>query len=88
MPGKLCLGKPVNNIGAGRLGQSKAYCEGMAYRASGPFANVPITDNPHVAGSPDAISWDLGWNVADDASGGFISKANLGCCATTPAVPN
>ena len=88
MPGRLCTGQPENNIGAGRLSQSKAYCEGMAYRASGTFAAKPVTDNPHVPGSPDAGSWDLGWIVADDASGGNVSKADLGCCAAVPSVPN
>ena len=88
MPGKLCTGAPTNNVGAGRLSQSKAYCEGMAYRASGTLIAKPITDNPHASGSPDGISWDSGWTKADDASGGNISKADLGCCAPTPPIPN
>ena len=88
MAGTLCTGQPENNIGAGRLSQSKAYCEGMAYRASGTLIAKPITDNPHVVGSPDRDAWDRGWTTADDASGGNISKADLGCCAAVPPIPN
>ena len=86
MPGKLCTGAPSNNIGAGRLSQSKSYCEGMAYRASGTAIAAPKTDNPHVAGSPDAVAWDLGWDLADTNTGGNISKADRGCCAATPTI--
>lgn len=60
--------------------ESKAYCEGMAYRASDTAANAPITDNPHNAGDmKDA--WDAGWDVADAAAGGAIGKVEAGCCA-------
>ena len=88
MPGKLCVGKKVNNIGAGQLVSSKAYCEGMAYRASGTFAAKPVTDNPHPASSEAGDAWISGWTVADNASGGNVSKANLGCCAAVPTIPN
>jgi len=86
MPGKLCNGRESNNAGAGRLSQSKAYCEGMAYRASGTGIAKPITDNPHVDGSPDGVSWATGWTVAEAGVGGNVSKADLGCCASVPTI--
>jgi len=88
MPGKLCVGKPTNNIGAGNLRESKAYCEGMAYRASGALLTVPITDNPHFnTGSEAEDSWNLGWNIADSSAPSEVSTSDLACCATVGLVP-
>lgn len=87
MPGKLCQGGKRNNIGAGRLSGSKAYCEGMSYRASGTAIAKPKTDNPHAQGSEDSIAWNNGWDLAQVNVGGNISKADLGCCAATPTIP-
>jgi hypothetical protein len=70
MPGKLCQGGKRNNIGAGRLSGSKAYCEGMSYRASGSAAAKPKTDNPHEQNSEDAIAWNNGWDLATANVGG------------------
>ena len=85
MPGKLCTGAPTNS--KPRLTSSKAFCEGMAYRASGTGIDKPITDNPHEAGSEDSTAWNAGWTVANDNIGSTISRADLGCCAAVPAVP-
>ena len=87
MPGKLCFGKVTNNAGAGMLRESKAYCEGMAYRASGTAVAKPITDNPHVADSEAGIAWDTGWSTADNNVGSTVPATSLGCCAAVPAVP-
>jgi len=87
MPGKLCTGKKQNNAGAGRLRNSKSFCEGMAYRASGTAIAKPVTDNPHQAGNEASDAWILGWTIADDGAGGNVSKASLGCCASIPTVP-
>jgi len=48
MPGKQCTGSAYNN--AGHFRDSIAYCEGIAYRASGTALSKPITANPHVFG--------------------------------------
>jgi len=87
MPGKLCVGEPINNAGAGHLSASKAYCEGMAYRASGTLIQRPFASNPHVQNSPDWNAWDYGWTKANDNAGGQISKADRGCCAASGVVP-
>lgn len=79
--GKFCYGEPTNNAGAARLSQSNAFCEGLAYRASGTALGAPITDNPHISGSPDADAWDAGWNVGNDSTG-TVSREDAGCCAT------
>ena len=86
MAGKLCFGKQLNNAGAGRLTASKAFCEGMSYRSGGTLLGRPAADNPHEAGSLDFLTWDAGWNVADDAAGGIISKTAYGCCAVSSEI--
>lgn len=69
MSGKLCTGQPENNIGAGRLSQSKAFCEGRESNAGG----GDIGDDPHVSGSPDSDAWLAGF--------GDATAADLTCCA-------
>ena len=84
MPGKMCTGRVENN--AGNMKNSKAFCEGIRYRASGTGAQAPVTDNPHGAGSESAIAWQTGWTIADDAAGGNVSKGQLGCCAPVSVI--
>lgn len=69
MPGKLCTGQQENNIGAGRLSQSKAFCEGRTTNFQGGL----IGDNPHEVGSPDSDAWLAGF--AD------LTPAEDTCCA-------
>lgn len=80
MAGQICAGstQPIKN---GVLKNSKAFCEGMAYRAAGTAIAQPKTDNPHASGSDAAVSWEDGWDVAAAAAGSVISKANAACCA-------
>lgn len=88
MAGKLCTGKPFNNIGAGHLRTSKSFCEGLAYRASGTLISRPVEDNPHAGdGDSEANSaWVSGWDVADAASPGAIDPDNAPCCAVSAAL--
>ena len=87
MPGKLCTGAKTNNAGAGLFSQSKAYCEGMAYRATGTLLGAPKTGNPFVAGSPDAISGDLGWDFAEAGKSGSVPlDTSATCCAAVGLV--
>jgi len=76
----MCDGSSLKNANSVN---SKAYCEGMAYRTTGLQPDVPITDNPHAAGSDAANAWDKGWTVADAHSGdaGGIKASAAGCCA-------
>jgi len=69
MSGKLCTGAPENNIGAGRLSQSKAFCEGRKANNDGDL----IGTNPHVVDSPDSDAWLLGYVDA--------TAASATCCA-------
>lgn len=69
MPGKLCTGQPENNIGAARLSQSKAFCEGRLANFNGGL----IGDDPHFPGSPDSDAWLAGF--AD------LTAAEDTCCA-------
>ena len=84
MPGKLCTGAASNN--AGNLKNSKAYCEGIMYRASGTLLTRPIVSNPHEAGSEAAAAWDLGWTLAEANSGGTVDRTEAGCCAVTGTI--
>ncbi len=70
MAGKLCYGDPNGTAGAAVLSQSKSFCEGRQAQATGGL----IGDNPHLAGSPDAIAWDAGFN-------GRELGDPKGCCA-------
>jgi len=68
MSGKLCFGKEYNNAGAGRLRDSKAFCEGRYNKANGGTALG--ADNPHVATSDAGLAWAAGFASTDP-----------GCCA-------
>ena len=84
MPGNLCDGHTGRN---GKVKDSKAYCEGMAYRQSGIGTDVPVTDNPHEAGSDAATAWDAGWNAADAYSDGVMPQDAMGCCSIPSDIP-
>lgn len=84
MPGKICDG---NDASLNEIRNSKAYCEGMAYRAGGTAAGRPLTGNPYDGdGSEAETAWDAGWAVADGAAGGTLTKTQMGCCSVQPAV--
>ena len=85
MSGKMCFGSSYANAGAGHLRSSKAFCEGMAYRAEGTAAAQPKANNPHVSGSEAAVAWDLGWDFTDAAAGGEISTKAT-CCSVTGTI--
>ena len=76
MTGQLDFGTTFNNAGAARIDSSRAFSEGIYYRAGDTAANRPITDNPHEVGNENHDAWDRGWQVADDASPGAIDPAN------------
>lgn len=86
MAGKLCFGSEYNNAGAGQLKDSKAFCEGMAYRASDTAILAPKADNPHPAASEAALAWNLGWDFAT-ANVGTVPDTSGTCCAAVPLVP-
>lgn len=85
MPGKLCTGATTNSTGT--LKSSKAFCEGMAYRASGTAIAKPKVDNPHVAGSDAATAWDLGWDFAEAGKSASVPlDTSATCCAAVGLV--
>ena len=84
MPGQLCSGNSTAVKNA-NVKDSKAFCEGMAYRQGGTAAARPVTDNPHAGGSAKD-AWADGWEIADVAAGGSITQADMGCCAIPPDV--
>ena len=80
MPGKFCTGAVTNN--AYLLVETKAFCEGLNYRAGGTLLGRPKTDNQHAAGSEAAEAWDRGWETADAAAPlGTITPSDAPCCA-------
>ncbi len=66
MAGKLCFGKEYANAGAGRLRDSKAFCEGRKAKADG----GALGDNPQVATSDAGLAWIAGFGSSEK-----------GCCA-------
>lgn len=80
MPGKLCTGDTTNNSFLPE--ESRAFSEGIYYRAGGTLLGRPSSDNPHPAGSSSGVAWELGWTVADDvAPSGTISQSDAPCVA-------
>ena len=80
MPGKLCTGATTNNSYLPR--ESKAFSEGLYYRAGGTLLGRPVTDNPHVATSSAGVAWIAGWTVSDAvAPAGTITASNAPCVA-------
>ena len=80
MPGYLCTGVSTD---IGFLPkESKAYSEGVYYRASGTLLGKPKTDNPHPVGTSCHNAWDAGWQIADDqAPAGTLSPSDAPCVA-------
>lgn len=85
MAGKLCYGEPRHNSGAGTLRDSKAFAEGILYRASGTALERPNTDCPHEAASGAWVAWQLGWSTAEAAAGNVLGA--VGCCAPAGLIP-
>jgi len=83
MAGKLCTGSVENN--AYQLKSSKAFCEGLNYRASGNMSNRPSSDDPHETGSDASNAWNSGWTVANAAgdANSAIDPTDAPCCAVT-----
>jgi len=80
MAGKMCTGAATNN--SYNLKETKAFSEGVYYRASGTLLGRPVTDNPHVATSDAGVAWIDGWTVADDvAPAGTIAQTDAPCVA-------
>lgn len=80
MPGKLCTGATTNN--AYLPEESRAFSEGIYYRAGGTLLGRPVTDNPHAATSSAGVAWIAGWTVADAvAPSGTISQSDAPCVA-------
>ncbi len=76
---KPCTGGETNN--ADLIKESRAFCEGLQYRASGSQAARPFSDNPHPVGSYASEAWGDGWFVAAGSSGGTIPASEAPCCA-------
>ena len=76
MAGKMCTGAVTNNSYLPK--ESKAFSEGVHYRAGGTLAGRPVTDNPHVATTSAGVAWIAGWTVADDvAPAGTIDQTEV-----------
>lgn len=80
MAGQMCNG--VLTYRAAISKNSKAFSEGLLHRAGGTAAARPITDNPHDGtGSEAEACWDAGWNVANSAAPGAITRSDAPCVA-------
>ena len=56
----------------------KAFCDGMAYRASGTAAGKPKANNPFSTSVDNEckLAWDSGWDSADANKGGALVPLN------------
>ncbi len=81
---KPCTGNQTGNSDLMR--ESRAFCEGLQYRAQGTAAAFPQTDNPHGPTSDAYFTWLTGWTVANDAAGDTIEPSAAPCCAVTQNV--
>ena len=80
MAGKMCTGAATGNSFLPR--ESKAFSEGLYYRAGGTLAGRPSASNPHTSGSSTYTAWLAGWTVADDvAPSGTITASDAPCVA-------
>ena len=80
MPGKLCTG--VSTQYGFLPKESRAFSEGVYYRAGGTLLGRPASDNPHASGSSANAAWAAGWTVADDvAPAGTITATDAPCVA-------
>ena len=79
MAGSFCTGlEPDDGF---LIKETKAFSEGIYWRASGTIITAPITSNPHEAASDAGVAWQAGWNVANAAFSGTISQADAPCVA-------
>ncbi len=75
--GKHCVGQTTGNSFLPK--ETKAFSEGLYYRAGGTAANRPITDNPQDGEA--AAAWSNGWSVAQAAAPGAIDPNDAPCVA-------
>jgi hypothetical protein len=82
MSGKFYTGAVTNN--GYRPKESKAFSEGVYYRAGGTLLGRPSASNPHASGTSCYTAWLAGWTVADAvAPSGTIAQTS----APNVAVP-
>ena len=79
MAGKMCTGAVTNQ--SYLLKETKAFSEGLYYRAGGTLVTRPNTDNPHPVGSSASAAWLRGWTVASGAFDTTIDPADAPCVA-------
>ncbi len=79
MAGRMCTGAVTNQ--SYLLKETKAFSEGIYYRAGGTFAGRPSSDNPHPADSSAYVAWLAGWQLASDSGGTTIDPTECPCVA-------
>lgn len=81
---KPCFGTIARN--SDRMKESRAFCEGIQYRAGDTGALRPISGNPHALGSDASTAWRNGWLLADGSSGSTVAPTSAPCCAVPQAI--
>lgn len=82
MAGKMCTGATTNNSYLPK--ETKAFSEGVYYRAGGLLAARPSTDNPHASGSSAYVAWLAGWTAADAAAPSAAIAQTAAPCVAVP----
>ena len=87
--GKQCTGAVTGN--AALFNQSKSFCEGLAFRATGNALQAPTSANPHIEHDASgneltpynegAVAWAAGYAVGQAAIGTTVDPADAPCCS-------
>ena len=78
---KHCTGAKTNNSFLPK--ETKAFSEGIYFRAGGDALTRPVTDNPHEPESDAGVAWTAGWQLGQDAAIGigFLVQSDMPCVA-------
>jgi len=81
MAGRMCTGAVTNNCFLPE--ETKAFSEGIYYRAGGNALTRPSTGNPHEATSDAGVAWKAGWDLGQAAAVGigFLVQSDSPCVA-------
>jgi len=82
MAGKMCTG--VSTQYGFLPKESKAFSEGIYYRAGGTLLGRPAASNPHASGSSANAAWAAGWTLADGKAPASALVASDAPCVAVP----
>ena len=82
MAGKMCTGAATNNSYLPK--ETKAFSEGVYYRAGGTLLGRPAASNPHASGTSAYVAWLAGWTASDAAAPSAAIAQTAAPCVAVP----